>query len=138
MRVPLTIGILFHFILGVIFSSFNFHMSLESPLLLMYFLRCKSLACFLKWSLNAASALPKYFWSVLLGYHTTALCINLKTQKSWDPNFDVLIGYYNGSEIWKLLAIFILNKLNSILINIALFYSLMTVLTCLTIYVSHK
>ena len=59
--------------LGVIFSSFNLQMNLESPVLLTYFLWLKSLVWFLKKSLNAVSAIRTYFLSGLLGADTTAL-----------------------------------------------------------------
>ena len=59
--------------LAVIFSSFNFHMSLESSVLLTYFLWRKSLVRFLKQYLNEVSAIPKYFLSGLLGADNTAL-----------------------------------------------------------------
>ena len=59
--------------LGVNFSSFNFHMFLESSVLLMYFLWRKSLVWFLKQSLNAVTVILKYFSSCLLGADTTTL-----------------------------------------------------------------
>ena len=66
---------IFHFKLAVIFSSFNFHMYLESSVLLTYFLWQKSLVWFLKRSLNEVSEIPKYLLSGLLGSDTTALYI---------------------------------------------------------------
>ena len=59
---------------AVIFLSFNFHMYLESSVLLTYFLWPKFLLWFLKRSLNEVSAIRKYFLSGLLGVDTTALC----------------------------------------------------------------
>ena len=52
--------------LAVIFSSFNFHIYLESSVLLTYFLWRKFLVWFLKRSLNDVSAIPKYCLSGLL------------------------------------------------------------------------
>ena len=65
LRVPWTIDIIFHFILTVILLSFNFHMYLESSVLLTYFLWRKTLEWFLQRSLNVY-AIPKYCLSGLL------------------------------------------------------------------------
>ena len=73
LRVPWTIDIIFHFILAVIFSTFNFHMYLENSVLLTYLLVRKSLVWILKQSLNEVSAILKYFLSGLLGADTTVL-----------------------------------------------------------------
>ena len=57
---------IFHFMLAIVFLSFNFHMYGEG-------LWRKSLVWFLKRSLNEVSPIVKYSFSGLLGADTTAL-----------------------------------------------------------------
>ena len=73
LRVPSTIKIIFHFVLAIVFSSFNFHMYLKSSVMLTYILWQKSLVWFLKRSLNELFAIPKCFLSSLLDADTAAL-----------------------------------------------------------------
>ena len=64
------IGITFHFMLGVSFSSFNFHTYLESSVLLTYLLWRKSYVFFLEPTLNVVAFNSLY---CLLGFDTTTL-----------------------------------------------------------------
>ena len=64
---PSTTDIVFQFILGVIFSSFDFTLYLEGLLLLTHFLKRRSSVWFLKSSLKEVSAIRKYFSTGILG-----------------------------------------------------------------------
>ena len=88
------IDIIFHFKLAVIFSSFNFHIYLESSVLLTYFLWQKSLVWFLKRSLNEVSEIPKYLLSGLLGSDTTALYIQCLPLNIYHQE-DIWLCFYN-------------------------------------------
>ena len=64
------IGIIFHFMLGFSFSSFNFHTYLGSSVLLTYLLWRKSYVFFLEPTLNAVAFNSLY---CLLDFDTTTL-----------------------------------------------------------------